>query len=301
MKTATIFDIQRFSIHDGPGIRTTVFFKGCNLRCFWCHNPESLEPKPEIQFLPIKCIGCGKCFTICPRGCHIVRDSGERIFDRSACVSCGACAAECYAGALSVVGKTYTADEVLDVVLRDLPFYKSTGGMTCSGGEPLLQYEFAAELLEKAKSKGIHTAVDTAGNVAFERFEKVMPYTDLFLFDLKCSDDAAHMKATGAGVSLIHENLRRLSEAGATVWVRVPVIPTINNTAHEMLKIADLVKPLDGVRLVELLSFHKLGGGKYESLGKPLYQAMDLNPPEKEEMSALAGVLESRGINVKTP
>jgi len=211
---------------------------------------------------------------------------------------CGACVEGCYAGALSFVGRAYTVDEALEVVMRDAPFYKNTGGMTCSGGEPLLYHEFAAELLEKARRAGIHTAVDTAGNVPFDRLEAVMPYTGLFLYDIKTVDEAAHIKSTGAGTGLIHENLRKLSKAGAEIWVRVPVVPTVNNTTEDMEKIAMLVKPLEGVKLVELLSFHKLGGGKYEQLGMA-YEAEALVPPTVWEMEELSRPFEANGQVVK--
>ncbi len=194
-----IFNIQRFSIHDGPGIRTTVFFKGCSLRCFWCHNPESIHPHPQIQLFLQKCIGCGKCFEICPVGAHCMID-GERVFLRELCRNCGKCAEICYADALVLAGKWLTAREVMDEVEKDKPFYEnSDGGVTISGGEPLLQADFARALLEECKKEGLHTVVDTAGNVPWEAFEKVLPFTDLFLYDLKAADEEFHRQVTGAG------------------------------------------------------------------------------------------------------
>lgn len=294
----TLFDIQRFSVHDGPGIRTTVFFKGCNLRCFWCHNPESISLNQEIQLLETKCIGCGRCFAACPHGCHKTAE-GRRLYDRADCAACGACAAACPAEALSAVGRDYAAAEVLEIVERDKPFYvNSGGGMTCSGGEPMLQTGFLEELLRGAKALGIHTAVDTAGNVPFRLFEHVLPHTDLFLYDIKCADAAAHAAATGADNRLILDNVRRLSEAGAALWVRIPVIPGVNGTLDNMARTAGILRGLDGVQLVELLTFHRLGGGKYESLGKT-YAALDLAPLTKEEMQALSKPFTDNNIDVK--
>lgn len=294
---ATIFDIQRFSVHDGPGIRTTVFFKGCNLHCFWCHNPESIRSEKEVQFHSVKCIGCGKCFAVCPNQCHVMRD-GERVFEREKCSACGKCTDLCYAEALTMAGKDYTPREVLDIVMMDKPFYKENGGMTCSGGEPMLQKDFLLELLRMAKEQGIHTAVDTAGNVPFSWYEQILPYTDLFLFDLKCMDDATHVKAVGVHNQLLKENIRRLSDAGAHIWVRIPVIPGINANMENMRETAELVRNLDGVELVELLAFHKLGGGKYESLGLD-YQAKDIIPPAKEQLQEFCRPFKDVGKNVK--
>ncbi len=298
MMQGILFDIQRFCVHDGPGIRTTIFFKGCNLRCFWCHNPESIQPNPEVQYLPMKCIGCGKCAACCPHGCHSMRE-GLHGFDRAACRSCFACAAVCPAEALSVVGKAWTVQQVLDTALRDAPFYRNSGGgITCSGGEPMLQHAFLRELLSRAKAHGLHTAVDTAGNVPFSWFEEVLPYTDLFLYDLKCMDEGAHALATGAGNRLILENIRQLSQVGAAIWVRIPVIPGVNDTEDNMIRAAQFLRPLKGVWLVELLTFHRLGGGKYESIGRS-FAAMDLKPLSKEEMQGLSRPFGDIGIPVK--
>ncbi|MDO8685145.1 MAG: glycyl-radical enzyme activating protein [Clostridiales bacterium] len=294
---ATLFDIQRFSIHDGPGIRTTVFFKGCNLHCFWCHNPESISTKPEVQFLPVKCIGCSKCSLACRRACHSMRD-GQRFYDREACVTCGDCVDACPSEALTLMGKNYTVKDVLEIVSRDKPFYKnSSGGMTCSGGEPMLQKDFLLELLIGAKAMDLHTAVDTAGHVPFHYFSEVLPYTDLFLYDLKCMDNDRHTAATGVGNRLILDNIRKLSEAGVEIWVRIPVIQGINDTLENMCRTAEFLQPLSGIKKVELLTFHRLGGGKYESMGKT-YTAMELLPATKEEMQALSQPFKDMNITV---
>jgi glycyl-radical enzyme activating protein len=293
-----LFDIQRFSVHDGPGIRTTVFFKGCNLRCFWCHNPESVGPGRDVRFLEQKCIMCGRCAGVCTKGCHTVED-GRRRYDRGSCVSCGECAAACPSEALSVAGKDHTVEEVLDVVARDVPFYRNSGGgLTCSGGEPMLQIDFLQRLLNGARTLGLHTAVDTAGNAPFRFFKEILPVTDLFLYDIKCIDDDMHRKATGTSNLVILENLNRLSEAGAAIWVRIPIVPCVNNTIDHMVRTADLLQTLDGIERVELLTFHRLGGGKYESLGKT-YSARDLVPATKEEMTALSKPFIDRNMTVK--
>jgi pyruvate formate lyase activating enzyme len=295
---ATLFDIQRFSVHDGPGIRTTVFFKGCNLRCFWCHNPESVNPGREVQFLEQKCIMCGKCAAVCTKGCHTMED-GRRCYDRTFCVACGECTFVCPSEALAFVGKNDTVQEVLEVVARDAPFFKNSGGgITCSGGEPMLQIDFLQGLLSGARTLGLHTAVDTAGNVPFRFFQRVFPVTDLFLYDIKCIDDDTHIKATGTSNRLILENIKRLSEAGAAVWVRIPVVPGVSNTVDNMVRTADLLQALHGIERVELLNFHRLGGGKYESLGKT-YAAQDLVPATKEEMTALSAPFIDRNMTVK--
>lgn len=298
MAEGNIFDIQRFCVHDGPGIRTTVFFKGCNLRCFWCHNPESLHAGTEVQYLAMKCIACGACAACCPNGCHRMVD-GMHGYDRSACVACGACTAACPAEALSAIGKLYTVQDVLDIALRDKPFYQNSGGgITCSGGEPMLQHGFLRELLSAAKANGLHTAVDTAGNVPFAWFEEVLPHTDLFLYDLKCMDSERHTAVTGVGNGLILENIQKLSQAGASIWVRIPVIPTVNDMMENMEGAAGFLQPLKGVQKVELLTYHRLGGGKYESMGKS-YAATDLVPRSKEQMQGLAKPFLDRGIPVK--
>jgi len=295
--TGRIFDIQRFSVHDGPGIRTTVFLAGCNLRCFWCHNPESFERAGRLQFVESKCVGCGKCFAACPRRRHTLTD-GRHLIGREDCAVCGVCAAACWAGALTVTARDADSAEILNVVALDRPFYKNGGGMTLSGGEPLLQPDFARELLEGARREGIRTAVDTAGCVPFDNFEAVLPYTDLFLYDLKHMDSAAHRRATGVPNEQIVENLSELSGAGARSLIRIPVVPGFNDTRENMTKTAAFLKPLRGIEGVELLPFHRLGGGKYEPLGLT-YAAEELRAPLPGELRELAAVFERAGIPVK--
>ncbi|MDR0732248.1 MAG: glycyl-radical enzyme activating protein [Treponema sp.] len=288
----TVFDIQRYCVHDGPGIRTTVFMKGCSLRCFWCHNPESLSPRPQLITYPHKCIGCGKCAVVCPNKCF-GEAAGPSALDRRKCAACGICAKTCYAGALVMSGKKHTVDQVIKQVLMDAVFYKNSGGgMTCSGGEPLVQSDFISALFSAARENGVHTALDTAGNVDFSAFEKTLPWTDLVLFDFKAADPGLHEQGTGSGNERILANLERLAgteDFHIPVWIRIPVIPGFNNTRENMQKTAAFLKNLVQVRRLDLLPYHQLGASKYEGLGIN-YGHKDLTPPDKSEMKALAAV-----------
>lgn len=266
---ARIADIIRFATHDGPGIRTTVFLKGCPLSCAWCHNPETISPTPEIGYIAKKCIGCGECVRVCPEGAHRI-EAGAHLFDRSRCVACGACAEVCPGEALTLYGREMTAEEILTTVLKDRTFYEQTGGgLTLSGGEPLLQADFCAELLAMAKREGLHTAVDTCGAVTWQAFEQVLPVTDIFLYDLKHTDPAQHKHYTGADNALILENLRRLSEAGAAIEIRIPLIPGINDDDAFRDAAEELLSSLQGIRDVKRLPCNPYARSKYEAMGRP--------------------------------
>lgn len=272
MKKAMIFDIERNSYVDGPGIRTTVFFKGCNLRCAWCHNPESQSPKPQMMFYKNKCTGCGKCKEKCP---HSLEE----------CELCGKCTLYCPHDAREICGKEYTADEVLREILKDKAFYdNSGGGVTFSGGECMLQIDFLEEILKACKENGIHTAVDTAGHVPFERFERIIPYTNLFLYDVKCYDSDMHKQYTGVGNDLILENLRRLLAAGKSIWVRIPVIASVNDSAKEMQRIKDFLCSCGMPEKIELLPYHAMGEHKYTAIGT---KAPYFSVPSEEKMKDL--------------
>jgi len=293
-----IFNIQRYSIHDGPGIRTTVFLKGCGLKCFWCHNPESLQKRPQLQLFLQKCIGCGKCFVICPVNAHRARD-GNREFLRDLCVGCGKCADICYAEALILRGKTVPVQEVIDEVERDLPFYeKSGGGVTFSGGEPLYQKEFLESLLRESKKRGLHTAVETAGHVPWEHIEVMQPFVDLWLYDLKVMDSAKHKEVTGAGNTRILENLKALAALENEITIRIPVIPGVNDNSAEMEKMAAFISGLRSVHSVDLLPFHQMAEGKYESLGMP-YKAGGMVAPSNESLLGFQRIFENLGITAK--
>lgn len=253
---ATIFDIQRASFVDGPGIRTTVFFKGCHLRCKWCHNPESQDPKPEIMVHKNKCIVCGKCVDVCPH--HL-----------TSCNVCGACTDACPTGARKIYGYQKSIDDIVTEVAKDKAFYDtSNGGMTVSGGECMLQIDALTELLKKCKENEIHTAVDTAGDLPWMHFERILPFTDLFLYDIKCFTDSLHMDGTGISNKRILENLSHLSQkTSVDIIVRIPIIPTFNDDVSELQHIADFLRPLR-IRDVELLPYHSMGEHKYEGLGR---------------------------------
>ena len=261
--TANIFDIQRNSFVDGPGIRTTVFFKGCNLKCAWCHNPEGQSTKKEWMVYPDKCVGCGRCV-------GIGLESADFI---------------CLHDAKIICGKEYTVNEVMREILKDTAFYdNSGGGVTFSGGECMLQIDFLEDLLKACKQNGIHTAIDTAGHVPYESFERVLPYTDLFLFDVKCYDSDKHKKYTGASNELIFSNLRKLLKTNKTVWVRIPIIPTVNDTEEEMLAIKSFLYSCRAPKKIELLPYHSMGEHKYAALGKAT-QAFSI--PSEEKMTEL--------------
>ncbi len=252
---AMIFDVVRNSYVDGTGIRTTVFFKGCNLRCAWCHNPESQSGLPQMMFYKNKCTGCGKCREKCPNALE-------------KCDLCGKCTLYCPHDAREICGKEYTVDEVMREILKDKTFYtNSGGGVTFSGGECMLQTDFLEKILKACKENGIHTAVDTAGHVPYEKFEQILPLTDLFLYDIKCFDGETHKKYTGVGNELILSNLKRLLATGKSVWIRIPVIPSVSDTEEEMLKIKAFLSGCAKPEKFELLPYHTMGRHKYSALG----------------------------------
>ncbi|MHB0998891.1 MAG: glycyl-radical enzyme activating protein [Armatimonadota bacterium] len=303
--TGTIFDIQRFSIHDGPGIRTTVFLKGCSLQCFWCHNPESIHKKLELQIFLSKCIGCGDCMKVCPNGAHTSKD-GMREFHREKCNSCGLCADACFSGALVISGREMSVEAVMDDILRDKAFYdNSGGGVTLSGGEPALQKEFSRAVLKACKDQGIHTAIETAGNCGWDDLSDLLEVTDLVMMDLKQMDPEKHRWATGVSNERILESAKKITASGKPIIFRIPVIPTVNDTPEEVKSIAMFVRSLVDLRpddpnsiVLELLQFHQLAGDKYRSLGLD-YKAGDLGQITKEQMSELRKVASSCGISVK--
>jgi pyruvate formate lyase activating enzyme len=264
-----IFDIQRFSVHDGPGIRTLVFFKGCPLACLWCSNPESQRFAPELLFDASKCVACGGCVEACPHGA--TRASGDGVqYDRERCAACGACADVCPAEARTVAGRRVTAAEVVAEIVKDAPFFtNSGGGVTLGGGEPLAQADFASEILKQCRVRGIHTAIETCGHVPWPAFETILPLTDLFLYDVKHLDADAHRTRTGGDVALILSNLERLVRSRGAVTVRVPVVPGFNDTPQDIRIVAEHVARL-GLRELHLLPYHRLGESKYRLLGRPV-------------------------------
>ena len=278
---ATIFDIERGSFVDGPGIRTTVFFKGCNLRCAWCHNPESQNALPELALFKNRCSSCGKCAEKCP---HSLKN----------CDLCGKCTLYCPQNARQIYGMEYTLDEVIDEIVKDTDFYSSSGGgVTFSGGECMLQIDFLEELLKECQSRGIHTAVDTAGLVPYEYFERIIPHTDLFLYDVKCFECETHKKYTGADNRVILENLGNLLRASLPIWIRIPVIPTVNDSEDEMRSIADFLCANGKPQRVELLPYHAMGEHKYDALAK---ERSIFSVPDAEKMQKLKSIFSERGF-----
>jgi pyruvate formate lyase activating enzyme len=296
--TGTIFDIRKYSVHDGPGIRTTVFLKGCPLDCWWCHNPESQSAAPEPMLRPNLCIACDVCIETCAQGA-IARQQGQLTWARERCTSCGECAAACLAGARELAGREYTPGEVLAELERDRLFYEeSGGGVTFSGGEPLLQWRFLAEVLQGCRRLELHTALDTSGFAAWEVFERVLPCTDLVLFDLKHTDPAQHLKYTGVPLAPILTNLRRLGERGVPVWLRVPLVPGVNDDEPNLHRVGKLAAALPNIRQVNLLPYHNTAAGKYEHLGRP-YRLPDTPAPGPAHLADLAGLLRAYHPDVR--
>lgn len=294
-----IFDVKRFSIHDGPGIRTTVFLKGCPLRCLWCDNPESQQIEPQILFWKDRCLGCDACLDACPQSAIAVDARGRKTVLSDRCDLCGACLEACYAEALEQVGCLVTVEEIVSLVEADAPFYEqSGGGMTLSGGEPLAQPAFSRRLLEESRRRGIHTAVETCGHAPWEVWETLLPHLDLILYDLKTVDAAKHRRLTGLSNQLILENLRRLAQADGHVIIRRPVIPGCNDDPQGMHALARLVKKLNRVDEVHLLPYHRLGESKYQQLDRE-YPMGDQPSLGETDVEALRDILISYDLKVK--
>jgi pyruvate formate lyase activating enzyme len=292
-----ITDIQHFSIHDGPGIRTTVFMKGCPLNCLWCHNPESISFKPEINYHPEFCIGCGACVSACPTQSHQIED-GQKVFERETCRLVGLCLDRCWAEALELKGREREVAQVLEEVLEDRSFYQNTGGgVTLSGGEPLAQPDFSLNFLKAAKESCLHTVVDTSGQVKWEVLKSALPYTDLFLIDLKCFTAQRHKSLTGLSNEQIKTNLRHLLEAKAAVWVRIPLIAGCNDQPEEWEPAAEMIAGLNKDIIVHLLPYHKFGEDKYSRLGK-VYQLPGAQPPSSAHLDSLRRIFHDKGLRV---
>lgn len=280
MEKGVVFNIQRYSINDGPGIRTCVFLKGCPLNCQWCHNPESKSPKPELSYSAAKCIGCGKCAAVCPNGCHTFAD-GIHAIDRTSCIACGKCVNECI-GALEIFGKMMTVDEVIAEAIKDKPFYaESGGGITFTGGEPFAQPKFLLALLKEAKKQELHVCIETSGYVQHEILADAMNYVDVFLFDYKETDAERHAEYTGVRNEKILENLCYLAENGKEIVLRCPIIPGYNDRDEHFSEIASLADKYEGITHVDIEPYHPLGKTKAAQIGKE-YPLGELEMVNKE-------------------
>lgn len=278
-----IFNIQRYSIHDGPGIRSTVFLKGCPLTCFWCQNPESQEMKAEILLDKGKCALCGQCVNSCPAGANVLTPDRVKII-RDKCMGCGECVSVCPNEARRLVGAYMTVDEVMEEIVRDRIFYENSGGgVTLSGGEPLMQADFALQLLRRCKEEDLHTVLDTCGYASWKTMQKFLEYTDLVLYDIKCLDAIKHSKATGKPNELIIENAKMIARS-KEMWVRVPLVPGFNDSEKEVRAIVSFIKKELGSPKIDLHCYNKLGEGKYDRLDKV---AIHLDPQHEEYMEKL--------------
>ena len=277
----TILNIQRFCTDDGPGIRTTVFLKGCPLKCLWCHNPETQSRRLEITYNAKKCTSCLACAAACPNGCHSF-DGGKHSVDRDACIGCGACAAQCPTGAIELCGASMLADEAFETVKRDKIFYETSGGgVTVSGGEPLFQPEFTSALLKTCKENGIHTAIETCGFASEGALLSVLEYCDLVLFDIKETDEELHKLYTGAPLKPILRNLSIINAKKIPFIIRAPIIPTLNDRESHFKALRELRDSMEYCRGIEIMPYHEIGSYKYELLSKD-YSCADISAPSKE-------------------
>lgn len=293
-----LFDLRYYSIHDGPGIRTTIFFKGCPLNCAWCHNPESQSFKPELILHPNRCFGCGFCAETCPHGA-IQKIDGQWVTDRAICRNCGQCTVACYADGRQIIGQAFNTEEVMAKIDQDASFYKnSEGGVTFSGGEPMAHEPFLLELLKACRQKGYHTAIDTCGYAPWSSFEKVLPYTDLFLFDLKFMDDVKHRRFTGVSNELILANLSKLANSKCELWIRIPVIPLVNDHLDNLIAMAEFIHSLAKPVTVSLLPYHNVAETKYANLGRT-YSLPDVETPSQERMQEIIDLFSNAGISVQ--
>ena len=296
-KIGMVFDVQRFSVHDGPGIRTTFFLKGCPLKCKWCHNPEGLVNKSQLYFENEKCIMCGDCAKVCKNHSHNFTETDHEV-DFSRCKLCEDCVHACPAKALSKMGDSKTPKEIIELALKDKAFYGQDGGITFSGGESTMQIDFLEECLKSAKEIGLNTAVDTCGFTTKENLLRIIPYTDLFLYDIKAFTDEIHIEATGVSNKIILENYHFLKENNAKVWVRIPVVNGYNAMVEEMTKIADFLKEHDLATQIELMPYHVLGSNKYEQLGLAKNCTKE-QIVEKKAMDEIIRIFKERNLPIK--
>lgn len=295
-----IFKFQRHALHDGPGIRTLVFFKGCPLRCLWCFNPESQEKNIEVVHYEEKCIGCNLCLKVCPIPGAIEVENGKKKINRFLCNNCAKCTKVCMTGGMTAIGSYKEVDEVFAVIEKDRIFYENSGGgVTLSGGEVTLQGSFATKLLKKCKEKGIHTAIETCGFTKWENFQKILQYTDLVFFDIKVIDSQKHKEYTGVSNDLILDNARKIANLGVPLVIRIPIIPGYTDSDNNLLGIAKFIKEeLKGVKRIDVLPYEQIGISKYKRLGRK-YFLESVDPPSKSHMEQVKEIFKSYGFNVQ--
>lgn len=286
-------DVKHFAVHDGPSIRTTLFLKGCSLRCIWCHNPEGISPKPQLACYSHKCIGCGECAAICAAGAHAIQ-ADEHVFNRSLCIGCGKCEPVCLGEALKLFGKEISVEEAVRIALKDHMFYGQDGGVTLSGGEPLLHPDFCAEVASVLRTHHIGTAIDTCGCVPWSAFEKLLPFADIFLFDIKHIDPQAHRQLTGQDNLLILDNLHRLSNAGARIEIRMPLVPGCNDSDETLDGIGQFLGQMH-IEKMRVLPYHSMARSKYAALG--LKDTMpDVPSPDDGQLAKAVAQLQRFGV-----
>jgi len=286
---AIITNIQRLSLDDGPGIRSTVFFKGCPLKCLWCHNPENISMKRQLQYNEVFCGGCGACADVCPAQFKIENGKREVVF--SDCSGCGACAEVCAFNASEVLGEYKTPDEIIQIIIKDKAFYETSGGgLTLSGGEPLLNPDFCKVLLAKSKQAGVDTALDTCGAVPWTAFETVLDSVDIFLYDIKAWDEEKHVALTGLSNETILENLSRLSNTGKRIIIRMPLVAGLNDDLSDIENTARFIRGLRNIEMIELLPYHSYGTGKYSLLGIE-YDGYEYTAPDESIMQSIQGLM----------
>ena len=301
-----VTNIQKYSIHDGDGIRTTVFFKGCPLRCWWCHNPETQKFESELQIDTPKCTGCGRCESVCPTGAITMSEPDENgrksLIDRSKCIKCGKCVDACLGNFRVLVGREYTVNELAKICMQDQMFYEqSGGGVTLSGGEVMaMDPGYIQSLVKKLYREGIDVAIDTCGQAPYSNFEAILPYVHTWLYDIKAIDDDKHKKYIGVSNSLILDNLKKIAKSGARIYIRIPTIKEVNGDPESMAQVIDFLKE-NGIQppQVNLLPYHSTGSHKYGKLGRE-YPAEDLTAPSDEEMKSFVNQWNKAGFaNVK--
>ncbi|HEY46955.1 MAG: hypothetical protein AMJ88_02820 [Anaerolineae bacterium SM23_ 63] len=291
--------IQRYSIKDGPGIRTTVFLKGCPMQCEWCCNPELINPHPEILKDQKVCVHCGECFSNCPEDA-IFEEADEYVINRTLCTVCGVCVEVCPAGAYQLIGRSMSVNELVLELVKDRVFYEvSGGGVTFSGGEPSLQYRFVRRVAQELKGDQIHIALDTCGNVPWENLQELLDVIDLVLYDIKFADNDKHTRYTGTSNEVLKQNAKKLSAAGVPLIIRLPLLPGINDSMEEIKEMVTFIEGLDTVKQVDILPYHKLGIGKYIMLGKE-YRLGTLEPPDRKHLEKLRDLIQAQGFTVTT-